>query len=625
MFIKKVTNRKAGKIYMTYRLVKSKRVEGIPRHIHVLDLGSIPELPVEKHKDLAKRIDQLINNQLDIFSPADLGSEVEQQAHYFYRKLIKKRLDAQADETEETNEGQGKELALVDLNSFASVDSKQIGGEWLCSQAFEQLGLAGFFSDHLGFNTNQVALCLLSLTGRMLHPASERNTAVWLNENSAALELNSPRSGKVDRNRLTGATLWLYRNKDAIEDYISGKVDDIFGLEDNYFLYDLTNTHFEGSGMGCEKAKYGRNKQKRNDCRQITLGLLTDSSGLPKRSRYYDGNIGENTTFSAVLDELEKGAKDKRPVIVADAGIATENNLKMALKRGFDYICVSRSAHRDLIEQVSEEKARIFINKSKQQVKAQFFDSELIYDGQGQQRSHKERILYIEAQPKKNKEKAMIGKKRQRFETGMATIAESLQKPRADKTVSKINQRIGRLKERCKGIGEEYGIDITEQNGQVLTVAWNYNPDNAAEHKAGNYFIRTSIEAEQEELLWKLYRTLGEIESAFKTLKSDLNMRPIFHRKGENMEAHLNLAVLAYFIVSFIRHRLKQNNITHRWLEITRIMSTQKYTVNTLVDNMGKTIVFKTCMRAQQKVAAIYQGMKYKPVPFFTKKVYLDS
>ena len=618
MFIKKVTNRKAGKIYLTYRLVKSKRVEGIPRHIHVLDLGPIPELPVEKHKNLAKRIDQLINNQLDMF----IDPQVEEQAHYFYRKLIKKRLDALP---EETNDSQGQELAQVDLNSFEPVDSKQIGGEWLCSQAFEQLGLSGFFSDRLGFNTNQVSLCLLSLTGRMLHPASERNTALWLNENSAALELNGPTSGKVDRNRLTDATLWLYRHKDEIEDYISGKVDDIFGLEDNYFLYDLTNTHFEGSGMGCEKAKYGRNKQKRTDCRQITLGLLTDSAGLPKRSRYYAGNIGENTTFSAVLDELEKTTKYKKPVVVIDAGIATEDNLKMALKRGFDYICVSRSAHSNFIEQVSGQKLKTFINKSKEQVKAQFFDSELVYEKQGQPHRHTERILYVQTQPKKNKEKAMIGKKRQRFETGMATIAESLQKPRADKTVSKINQRIGRLKERCKGIGEQYAIDITEENGQVLTVVWEYNPDNAAERKAGNYFIRTSIEAKEEELLWKLYRTLGEIESAFKTLKSDLDMRPIFHRKGENIEAHLNLAVLAYFIVSFIRHRLKQNNITHRWLEITRIMSTQKCTVNTLVDSMGKTIVFKTCMRAQQKVAAIYQGMKYKPVPFFRKKVYLDS
>ncbi len=97
-------------------------------------------------------------------------------------------------------------------------------------------------------------------------------------------------------------------------------------------------------------------------------------------------------------------------------------------------------------------------------------------------------------------------------------------------------------------------------------------------------------------------------------------MRPIFHQKGENIEAHLNLAVLAYFIVSFIRHKLKQKNISHRWLEIVRIMSTQKCSINTIMDSNEKTIVLKTCSRAQLKTAAIYAAMKYKAVPYYRKK-----
>lgn len=621
MFIKKVTNRKAGKTYITYRLVKSKRVDGVPKHITVLELGSLVNLATEKHKALAARIKQLISNQLDILSDSGIDDQVEEHAQYFFRKLVKKQLKSAPAESKKPGI---KEIAEVDLNSFETVDSKEIGGEWLCHQAFEELGLDGFISNHLGFNSNEVAISMLSLTGRMLYPASELRTSKWLNENSAAFELVSPNSGTVDRNRLTNATLLLYRNKDKIEDYISGKVDDIFGLEDKYFLYDLTNTHFEGSAIGCKKAKFGRNKQKRNDCRQITLGLLTDSSGLPKRSRYYVGNIGEVTTFSQVLDDLEKGAKNKKPVIVMDSGIASEDNLKMALSRGFDYICVSRSGHGDLLEQVSQDELKTFINKSKEEVKTQFFDSEVFYEKDGKQHCQKERILYVETQAKRGKEVAIIGKKRQRFETGMEAIASSLEKPRADKTAKKINQRIGRLKEKCKGIGEEYDIEMEENKGNIVKLSWKYNQDNRAERKAGKYFIRTSIEADQEELLWKLYRILGEIESSFKVLKSDLDMRPIFHQKGENIEAHLNLAVLAYFIVSFIRHRLKQKNIRHRWLEIVRIMSTQKCNINTIVDSKDRTIVLKTCTRAQQNAADIYSAMKYKPVPFYRKKIYLS-
>jgi transposase len=173
-------------------------------------------------------------------------------------------------------------------------------------------------------------------------------------------------------------------------------------------------------------------------------------------------------------------------------------------------------------------------------------------------------------------------------------------------------------------VGESYDIEMKESKGKIIQLSWNYNHDNRTEKKAGKYFIRTSIKAEQEQLLWKLYRTLGEIESSFKVLKSDLDMRPIFHQKGENIEAHLNLAVLAYFIVSFIRYRLKQGGIHHRWSEIVRIMSTQKCNMNTIVDTKNRTIILKTCMRAHQKAAEIYSAMKYKPIPFYRKKIYLQ-
>lgn len=621
MFIKKITNRKSGKIYITFRLVKSKRIDGVPRHASILELGSLATLPAEKHKALADRMDQLISNQLDIFSDVETDSLVEEYAQYYFRKLAQKQLELCP---AESNRPDHKEIVEVDLNSFETLDSRQIGGEWLCHQALEELGLASFVSTELGFNSNEVAISMLSLTARMLYPASELSTAKWLNENSAALELSSPGSGKVDRNRLTNASLLLYQNKDKIEDYLSSKVNDIFGIQDKYILYDLTNTHFEGSAAGCEKAKFGRNKQKRNDCRQITLGLLTDSNGLPKCSRYYAGNVGETTTFSQVLDDLEKVVKDKKPVIIMDAGIASDDNLKLALSRGFNYICVSRSGHGDLLGQVNREELKTFVNKNKEEVKTQFFDSQVFYEKEGEKHCQKERILYVETQSKKNKEVAIIGKKRQRFETSMQAIALSLGKPRADKSVEKINQRIGRAKEKCKGIGEEYDIAMEENKGQITSLTWTYNPENRTEKKAGNYFIRTCIEADNEQLLWKLYRVLGEIESSLKVLKSDLDMRPIFHQKGENIEAHLNLAVLSYFIVSFIRHRLKQSGIRHRWAEIVRIMSTQNCNINTIASSKGRTIILKTCTRPQLKAAEIYSAMKYKSVPFFRKKTYLE-
>jgi hypothetical protein len=149
MFIKKITNRKSGKIYITYRLVKSKRIGGVPKHVSILELGSLAKLPTEKHKTLADRIDQLLSNQLEILSGLGADSLVEEYAQYYFRKLVQKQLEPAPVESEKPD---NKEMVEVDLNSFETLDSKQIGGEWLCYQAFEELGLASFVSSELGFN-----------------------------------------------------------------------------------------------------------------------------------------------------------------------------------------------------------------------------------------------------------------------------------------------------------------------------------------------------------------------------------------------------------------------------------------------------------------------------------------
>ena len=121
--------------------------------------------------------------------------------------------------------------------------------------------------------------------------------------------------------------------------------------------------------------------------------------------------------------------------------------------------------------------------------------------------------------------------------------------------------------------------------------------------------------------LFLIYRFL---ESIFRTLKSDLNFRPVFHQKEINIESHLNLSVLAYFIVSFIRYRLKQNKIHHSWTEIVRIMNTQKCNINSMMNIKGEKILLKTCTRPQMKANEIYQAMKYKPMPFHRKTTILN-
>jgi transposase len=378
----------------------------------------------------------------------------------------------------------------------------------------------------------------------------------------------------------------------------------------------------------CPKAKFARNKQKRNDCRQITLGLLTDQDGFCKQSRYYAGNISEPKTFEEVLKQLEPFKnQEHKPIIVIDAGIGTEDNLKMCLGKGIDYICVSRSSHSELLKKVEKDKLVSFINESKEEVKTQFFHQTIQYQTGEETHMANETLLYVETLGKQAKEKGIFGKKQQCFETGLQKIKESISKPqknKKNKTLEKISERIGRLKEKYAGVGQAFDIELVEKQSEVIDLRWEFKEDNHIEPKLGNYFIRTSIKAENEELLWKTYRTLGEIESTFRVLKSDLNLRPAFHQKEFNIESHLNLAVLAYFIISFIRYRLKLNKLNHCWKEIVRIMSSQKCNLNSIINKQNQKIILKTCTRPSIKANKIYQAMNYKPVPFYQKRTILN-
>lgn len=635
MFIKKVTNNKGGVSYLTYRLVKSQRINGIPRHINILEMGSLSDIPLEQHKALADRIEQLMDEDTLLFTHSE--DFIEEWAHFYYRKLIensfkKPKLVNKLIDNKHIDELFPIDLAgvqavdniqQVKLDTFESITSHEIGGEWLCAQAIKELGLDDYLMRQLGWNFNETSVGMLGLLGRLLYPDSEKKTAEWLNENSAAMELYCPESGTVDRNRLIQCAKKLFSDKDKIENFLSGQIDSIYKIENKLILYDLTNTHFEGVMKKCPKARYGKNKQKRSDCRQITLGLMADQDGFIKHSQFYAGNISEPKTFTDVLSELDPYTNGiQRPVVVMDAGIATEGNLKMSLSKEIDYLCVSRSGHKDLLEKVDKENLICFFNKSDQEVRTQFFYQDIEYQIGEEKFTRRETLLYVETPAKEAKERGMFGKKQQGFETGLKQIQLSVIKPQKNKknqSGKKIWERIGRLKERYSGISQAYTIEVIQKGEQVTDIVWHFIENNAIEPGLGTYFVRTSIEAEDEELLWKVYRTVGEIESIFRTLKSDLNCRPVFHQKELNIESHLNLAVLAYFIVSFIRYRLKQNNINHCWTEIVRIMNTQKCNLNSVINTKGEKILLKTCTRPQMKTNEIYQAMNYKPMPFHRK------
>ena len=195
----------------------------------------------------------------------------------------------------------------------------------------------------LGLNRLQIAAAVGNIIARMAHPGSELATHAWLQQRSALGELIDCNFEAMDLNRLYRASHALYKHREALQDHLFAKAKSIFGFGETVTLYDLTNTYFEGVAAGVAKAKRGHSKDSRSDCPLVTLAMVLDGSGFPRRSRVFAGNASEPATLEEMLSGL--GAPPAATVVM-DAGIATEANLTWLRAQGYHYLVVGSRAAR---------------------------------------------------------------------------------------------------------------------------------------------------------------------------------------------------------------------------------------------------------------------------------------
>jgi transposase len=168
-----------------------------------------------------------------------------------------------------------------------------------------------------------------------------------------------------------------------------------------------------------------------------------------------------------------------------------------------------------------------------------------------------------------------------------------------------------------------YNIEIEKDNENICAaMKWTQLSDKASSIKEnqGVYFIRSSITGAAETLIWLIYNSIREIESSFRCLKTDLELRPVFHKSEEGCDAHLQLGLLAYWIVNTIRFQLKKADIHSDWREIVRIMNTQKCVTTTMQNNKGESLCIRRCSEPTEKVKRIYATLNMKEAPFVRKK-----
>jgi hypothetical protein len=569
----------------------------------MLYLGRLEGLDADGRADLLSRLETLLLHRYD----NDASSEdIEKLAGYFIGKYHS-RQKGHSKNRENLTIVSGPitweaEEARIILSSFRTLRVREIGGEWLCWQAISELGIRAFLEKQCDWGSTQTDILLANLVGRMLYPVSERKTALWLSDTSGAGDLLESTSS-LTMHDLHKANSQLLEVHHRLEDHLYNRMDELIDFGNPSFLYDLTNTYFEGKMAGSDLAQFGRSKEKRSDCRLVSIGLLANGLGFIRRSEFYAGNISEPSTFEHALQLAGPNG------ILTDAGIATAENIENAAQKGYPYTCVVREKFAQFNVEFSE--LDVFIHQPSNQtaaykIWAQTKEHHFSIDD----KKYTDYLVFIKSEAKKAKEDAMLNKQKKNIEEALTKLKEGVSKPNAKNLLEGIQQRIGRLKERNRTAAKGYQITLEHDENRVNDVQWVYDPK--IEHDNGVYVIRTSNKPLSAAEAWKSYHAIGKVEELNRRCKTDLNMRPVHHQKDETIQTHLLLTLIACSITSYILHKLAEKGINWSWKEVVRVMNSQKVSFCEFKNNQKELILFSKWSAPEEKSEQIYRAMNYE-------------
>jgi transposase len=605
MFIRQVKkkNGKSGKTFFQYQLAQASRIEGKVKQQSILYLGSEPILSdTENRKMLLDILQARIFGQSILFTE-DYPASIHELAEKYYEKFLIKYKDIDIEESVSIPPVKDKaQLETIDLNSLVVEDSRTFGGEHLCSQILEKLDFAHCL-DSLGFKQKEVQMAHISIISRALFAASEYKTTQYLRDNSELKTMfGFGENEDISHYSLYKIADQLYDSKDLIDKFLYKKLTGLFNIKDSLVIYDLSNTYFEGRKANSKLARYGRSKEKRDDCKQVVFTGVVNAEGFIRYSRIYEGNAPDVSTLEDMINDLKRHSdtlSDK--VVVMDAGFASEDNLEYLTGQKLKYVCVSRKQIKNY--QIDQSTPVCTVkDKRNNTIELQVFTPEGFPDT----------WMYVKSEQKRIKEQSMADKIFTRFEDELSSLSKGLDKKGTTKKIEKVWERIGRLKEKYRLVSGRYIIDVDVSNGTATRVSWQKRePEKTSAAKHGVYCIRTNNKKSDEIQLWNVYNTVREVEATFRCLKSDLQLRPVHHQKDQRIESHLYLAILAYQLVNTIRYMLKEKGITSDWRNIVRIMNTQSIQ-SVVFNNETKKFCVRKPSKPIKEVLDIYQATHTK-------------
>ena len=432
------------------------------------------------------------------------------------------------------------EWVEVDVSRVVVERVLDYGAYWLGVEVAKKLGLLAFLDEALGQGREEVpwsVMVLLLVVMRLVEPSSELRISEDLFERSALGDLLGIPAERVNDDRLYRALDKVLPQKVALETHLKERLGELFHLEYDLLLYDVTSTYFEGESAGNEQARFGYSRDKRSDCKQVCIALVVSGEGMPLGYEQFAGNRADVTTVQEIVGKIERQYGKAERIWVMDRGMISEQNLAFLRSGGRRYLVgTPRGQLRRFQAEVASEEGW--------QPIAAGLTAKLLAEGAGE-----ETFLLCRSAARGAKERAMQERFARRIEEGLVQLAESC---RGEKKLrpSQVERRVGALlsaNSRAKGLFQ-VKVGVREDGGARVEWEKLETPARWAALKEGCYLLRSNVQDGSAEQLWRTYIQLTEAEAAFRIQKSDLRMRPIWHQRGERVAAHILVCFLAYVV-----------------------------------------------------------------------------
>lgn len=573
MYIRRTRKTYKGKSYFNYVLVESLSTPKGPRQKTVCSLGSLEPAPREQWLALAQRIEGALSGQLPL-PPGDPRATA-----------IARQVSARGARTRSPRAPAAPELIAIDPARVTVEEAREVGPVHVGHQMWRELELEQILA-RAGLSKRACVLTEAMVLNRLIAPRSEHAMPDWMRRCALEEVLHS------DFSALSEAALYrnldkLHPHREQIEAALAAREQTLFNLDDTLFLYDLTSTYFEGLAERNSQARRGYSRDQRPDCKQVVVGLVLNGDGFPKAHEIFAGNRNDSTTLDEMLDALERRTgKRLGSTVVIDRGLAGAENLHKIQARSYHYIVAALQPERDrwLAEFEAAEGFVQVLRAPSPRNPAQLKSHVMV------KRTELGEQVYVlcVSENRRDKDRAIRDKHEGRLRQDLERLAARVSKGQL-KARDLIHQAIGRLRERYPRVARYYRIEYDPEQGQVR-----WQEDSASKARAaqldGAYLLKTDRQDLSADEIWRIYTLLSRVEAAFRTLKSPLVERPIFHQLEHRTQTHIFLCVLAYHLLVCIEKRFLDRGIHTSWWTMRQQLSTHQLVTVVLPTTTGSTL-----------------------------------